>query len=379
MRFVGGIIHNIRRAGLPHRNFPIQDFCRRSLSGLFLVPAKPLLTYPNHEASLAVRNFVEGTEQELVFYKTEQLPRNSPSGIIGLALIDAYAAWKSQAVELLQKTLPPVPSDSSDDEALECLNYVSQEEPDDEEPIELPADLVPAYIPSGLLMATEADLENYRKYIRLKLDFNIGPEYKNYVDFDPDQDWDAQFYSEEVATGWLRATIVECSKGAKPRFYEALKVREETTESGLSTEEYLASASLSPCLFVLQIPSQPPFRIPSSAAQYHKEKVDEDMLHLFDDYDYLTFEESFRRISLFKQDNPDFPRWLLMLEFSRSLNYNHDISLKKKEIEYWLRRNGWDEVLVEAFSNDQEVQRVGRGSPATAVLRRARGGIRWWE
>ena len=52
-------------------------------------------------------------------------------------------------------------------------------------------------------------------------------------------------------------------------------------------------------------------------------------------------------MKLFRQEDPASPRWLMIQEFTDL--YIDDPSLKKKEAEYWWRKNGCDGVIVEFF------------------------------
>ena len=49
---------------------------------------------------------------------------------------------------------------------------------------------------------------------------------------------------------------------------------------------------------------------------------------MFHRYAYLMSDDHYRRVSCFKQDDPSFPRWLLVQEFTFLMV---DTALKKKE------------------------------------------------
>ena len=63
-------------------------------------------------------------------------------------------------------------------------------------------------------------------------------------------------------------------------------------------------------------------------------------------YAYLTSHDHYQRVSCFKQDDPSLPCWLLVQEFT---SFKNDLALKKKEAEYWWRKNGWEGVILEFF------------------------------
>lgn len=67
---------------------------------------------------------------------------------------------------------------------------------------------------------------------------------------------------------------------------------------------------------------------------------------MYQRYAYLTSDDHYKRVSCFKQDDLSFPRWLLVQEFT---NFYDDLALKKKEAEYWWRKNGWEGVTLEFF------------------------------
>lgn len=63
-------------------------------------------------------------------------------------------------------------------------------------------------------------------------------------------------------------------------------------------------------------------------------------------YAYLTSHKHYQRVSCFKQDDPSLPRGLLVQEFT---SFEDDLALKKKEAEYWWRKNGREGVILEFF------------------------------
>lgn len=70
---------------------------------------------------------------------------------------------------------------------------------------------------------------------------------------------------------------------------------------------------------------------------------------MYQQYAYLTSSESYHRISAFRQENSTYPRWLIVQEFLSDVKLNDSVAVKKKEAEYWWRKNGWGGVLVEFF------------------------------
>lgn len=48
-------------------------------------------------------------------------------------------------------------------------------------------------------------------------------------------------------------------------------------------------------------------------------------------------------------DAASLARWLVVREFTKLSSNSKWLALKKREAEYWWRKNGWDGVLVEFF------------------------------
>lgn len=65
-------------------------------------------------------------------------------------------------------------------------------------------------------------------------------------------------------------------------------------------------------------------------------------------YRYLTSIDGYRRINLFRREDPASPHWLMIQEFT-DLTTVSDPSLKKREAEYWWRKNGCEGVVGEFF------------------------------
>ena len=59
-------------------------------------------------------------------------------------------------------------------------------------------------------------------------------------------------------------------------------------------------------------------------------------------YAYLTSNDSYRRVSAFTQEDPAYPRWLLVQEFESGCFDE----LKRKEAKHWWQKNGWHGVKV---------------------------------
>jgi len=98
-----------------------------------------------------------------------------------------------------------------------------------------------------------------------------------------------------------------------------------------------ASQSLSAYLLIFQI---------APKDTHGAVNADEEFANMFRRYAYLTTDEHYKRVSCFKQDDPSIPRWLVLQEFT---SFVYEFPLKKKEAEYWWRKNGWEGVLVEFF------------------------------
>ena len=80
--------------------------------------------------------------------------------------------------------------------------------------------------------------------------------------------------------------------------------------------------------------------------------TDEDVLALFQSYAYLTSDENYKRVNVFRQEDPVLPRWLVVQEFTSLVGL--EWSLKKKEVEFWWRTKGMQGVLVEFFVETSE-------------------------
>ncbi|KAL8856313.1 MAG: hypothetical protein Q9178_007077 [Gyalolechia marmorata] len=312
-------------------------------SGLVFVSAKALVAHPSASASSALLDFVKANKSQLTFYDYQHLVKlGRPAGLI-LAIVDQYSEVKDQATNQLQP-LPPVPENAADDEELEPI----EEEPSIDSDVDLPEEQ------DVQLMDDEVDewVEDCGDQWEADYpdDHDDQIDAKNIAKFDPDLDPEKEFFSDDAVNAWVKADWDECRKGAKPRFYERFDV--ENIEGPLSREydkEYVpspltSSSPLGPHLLIYQVPTQP------------TKSTDADFLAMFHRYAFLTNNERYRRCSAFKQHDPDLPRWLMVQEFGEQDfaepecgGLIHTGDLKKRQAEYWWRKNGWEGVRVGIF------------------------------
>ena len=321
-------------------------------TGLFFIPSKPLEVHPNHPASTGTYDFVKTHKRELLLYETSQSHRQIPPAPPGvaLALFSDYASIKQRMATV---KLPAVPAVNAEccvlEEALyaqDCAKDAAKDEINgiESESFELPP---PKRMDDDLTMSNnveDAIHDDDNDY-----SFLDALDYQNALpDYDPDQD-SSEFYIDN-AHAWIEVDKKECIGGARGRLYEGFDVGKDTSEN-----EYLQSevwdpkplggeSELARYLFITQIPSKPPSADTNPSAP---PKMDEDFLRMFHRYGYLTSNDSLRRISCFRQDDPEFPRWLLVQEFADCGRYNY--ALKKREAEYWWRKNGWEGCIMEFF------------------------------
>lgn len=100
-------------------------------------------------------------------------------------------------------------------------------------------------------------------------------------------------------------------------------------------------------------------------------KTDQDFLQMFQRYACLMSSESYHRISAFAQDDPTYPRWLIVQEFVDPVCFNDSVAQKKREAEWWWRQDGWEGILVEFFGvkdNEKQIEvRLKHRSGAATV------------
>ena len=232
------------RISIPHRptitsTHRPQPCYRRMVSGLLFVLAKPIITHPNDPASLAIAEFLKQNKAHLDFYRPAQQPSNKTkyTAVIGLSIIDDFARMKIQANKTLH-TLPPVLADKVDNEVLEYLNRPPELDDEEYDPIELPEHLQPIATDDGIPDSPRGWAFRCPEppWYETSAAFDAG-DGKNCEDFDPDQDPELEYFSDDAVAAWAKAAIDECIEGARPRFYEALAITKE--ESGcVYSEDY---------------------------------------------------------------------------------------------------------------------------------------------
>ncbi|KAL8913115.1 MAG: hypothetical protein Q9171_002009 [Xanthocarpia ochracea] len=310
-------------------------------SGLVFISAKALVAHPSASASLAVLDFVKANRSQLTFYDYQHLVKlGRPAGVI-LAIVDQYSEVKDQATNQLQP-LPPVPENAADDEELEPLEPT---DPEAELPEEQRAQLMDDGLPERPDDEWDEVYDDYEAYDE--------EDVKNTDSFDPDQDPEKKWFSDNAVNTWVKADWDECRKGAKPRFYERFDVEKTGPIDARSHPSYYkeyetssltSSSPLAPHLLIYQVPTQP------------TKTTDADFLAMFHRYAFLTLNERYRRCSAFKQHDPDLPRWLMVQEFGEQDFMQSECGglvdasdLKKRQSEYWWRKNGWEGVRVGIF------------------------------
>ncbi|KAL8992075.1 MAG: hypothetical protein Q9169_007394 [Polycauliona sp. 2 TL-2023] len=168
---------------------------------------------------------------------------------------------------------------------------------------------------------------------------------KNTPDFDPDQDWESPFYKQEN-DAWIKADEQESLRGARLRLYEHSSIprgahEQKVVNSKDYQRETTPTSTLAPYVLVLQVPCKPGVTNIESEAQF---------AIMFQRYAYLVSLERYIRTTCYTQDDPALPRWLLVQEFVEMWEVT-DFNLKKKEVEHWWRKNGWDGVIPEFFKS----------------------------
>lgn len=209
------------------------------VSGLLFVLAKPIVTHPNDPATSAIAEFMKNNKAHLDFYRPAQQPsaRTKYTAVIGLSIIDDFGRMKIQANKIL-RAWPPVPADKVDIDAIEYLNRPPELDDEEDDPIELPEHLQPTAMDDGIPSSPagwESRIQE-RPWYETSAAFDEC-DGKNCEDFDPDQDPELEYFSDDAIAAWTKAAIDECTEGAKPRFYEALDITKEEP-SYVYSEDY---------------------------------------------------------------------------------------------------------------------------------------------
>lgn len=216
-------------------------------------------------------------------------------------------------------------------------------------------------------------------------------DYQNYEDYDPDQDSieyessdDRSTHSDKVESKALDGPISEQglevlqALDSETRLYERCRVSETESQIpgrcwdidkgplGMSTIWGVCqpisnyhTLDLAPYTLLIQIPIRCSLNTDENNAQF---------LRQVERYPQMTSLEEYRRFAAYQQNDPSYPRWLLVVEFDelekisrhntrwmQNLYYRR----KKKEIKAWWRRQGFRGVklnfykLVETHAGDK--------------------------
>jgi len=195
-------------------------------TGLFFVSAKPLALQPRAPASKAVSELVEGAGQQLQTYNVVEYTTRSRTPRLALSVIHDLANFKASAL-----SLPPLQPQAKDP-VNSVPNSPLAEAPDSDDGPGLPPELQPVLKESGLpplpegldLSVEDEDGEDLGETTPTDYD---ALDLKNMPDFDPDQDGEAEYFSDDVLDAWVMLDE-ECSKGARPRLYESLDISNQT-------------------------------------------------------------------------------------------------------------------------------------------------------
>ena len=325
---------------------------RRLSTGLLSIPSKLLEVHPNDPAMIATMNFVKDNGRELLLYEALQSHRQftpAPTGV-ALALFDDYSSIKQSLAIATLAALPRVDAQrwalEEAPDAKHCADEVAEDVIDmiESETFELPPELQTVMVEDNI---TWGDVSDAIQGSDFDMDGLDAMDYQNYLeDYDPDQDNVGLYIDNDRA--WIDADKKECIVGARARLYEGFDVAKDTSENtSLQSEVWdpkpLDGASgLAPFLFLTQIPCSAPNADAKTASPL---KTDEEFLRMFHRYGYLTSDDTLRRISLFRQTDTAFPRWLLVQEATDLRGYNYE--RKKREAEFWWRKNGWEGTVME--------------------------------
>ena len=323
-------------------------------TGLFFAPSKPLETLRNDPASTAASNFVRDNGGDLLLYEAVQSHRQSTPASTGVALavFSDYSSIKRNLTTAKLPALPPVAAQRWVlEEALDAKTYAHEVSEDvidqiEAESFELPPELVPRAVPDNIAWGDPQDAIQDGDFDEDGMD---AMDYQNCLpDYDPDQDITGLYIDNERI--WIDADKKECMAGARARLYEGFDVAKDTSDNtSLQSEVWdpkplRAESELAPYLFLTQVPYSPP---EPDGNNSKPRQTDEEFLRMFHRYGYLTSDDSLRRISCFRQHDAAYPRWLLVQEALDLWGY--DYARKKREAEYWWRKNGWEGTIMEFF------------------------------
>lgn len=202
----------------------VQKFCFRSpiilqkrhAGGIIYVPGEPLIAHPNAAASLAGSDLLRHENKGLTIYEALERPARTRSATIALSIVSDLAAFKRKTASI-SLSLPQILRGSLDLEAAEFAKP-PDEDVFEEEEYELPSHLQPIPMDDGIASPPEGETPPCFD------DSDFSPDavdFKNTHWYYLDDGAESENYSDEAENAWIKADREECSKGARPRLYEA--------------------------------------------------------------------------------------------------------------------------------------------------------------
>ena len=233
-----------------HGNFRRQSF-RNMATGLIYVSSKPLDLHPNSPASKTVKKLMKEITGYLQTYDVIYDDKESRPRGLALSLIVDFASTERQLAHM--QPFPAQTRESIDAEnKSEAYDEPLVEDPPDLEEVELPPELQPVLMESGLprLSGPVSDIKVYSP------DFDPDAlDYKNLPNFDPVEDGEAEFYTDDAITAWIKADQEECARGAKPRLYKSIDMTNDPSGGSNPTEH--SEPPCDPCIHLFSSPHLP--------------------------------------------------------------------------------------------------------------------------
>ncbi|KAL8847611.1 MAG: hypothetical protein Q9221_007341 [Calogaya cf. arnoldii] len=315
-------------------------------TGLLSVSTKPLDHYPSVPAAREINDIVKQQHRTLQFYDVMQRGKRSHPPGLALSLLTPFPTT-GESIDRSAWLFPPLPPDTIIDAWHDELNLMKLDLVEDiavcneNDDYQLPLELQPVLQDDNL---PNDERDGWIIYNDSGEDSDWDAlDIKNLLDWDPDQDPEQDLFTDDVYA-WVRRDEHETLRGTRPRFYTRLDIPNADRVMNLRGKEPDTSpitkkgaSTLAPYLFIQEIPAK------NGIPQV---ECDRQFAHMFYRYAYLQLHEHFRRVSCFRQDDPSLPRFLLVQEFT---DLYDDYHLKKREAEYWWRKNGWEGVIPEFF------------------------------
>ncbi|KAL8950599.1 MAG: hypothetical protein Q9222_003379 [Ikaeria aurantiellina] len=192
---------------------------RKAAYRLIFVPAKPVRTHPNSPATTAIKSLVNADQQRLQVFQTLQNYDQTDPPSIALSVISRATAKQLRRLSLLPlQALPPVEADPVP--VFESKSLESTDEDVIDPP--LPPELQPVLMDDGFPKLPEGE-----KLVPFASDGFVfdadSIDLKNMPDFDPDEDLEAEYYTDDVYA-WTKSNNLDLVQGARPRLYNCLHV-----------------------------------------------------------------------------------------------------------------------------------------------------------